>query len=98
MGSSAFSQIKVITTLGLPEADAVTCKEMPLERTVMAESWTKTLNNGVGMRMLRERTSWKPLESQVMLGINEDSQLQVTYRTLGRILALYCLWAFCLRK
>lgn len=60
------------------------------EDSVMAESWTETLNNGVGMRMLTERPSWKPLESQVMLGIYEDSQLQVTYRTLGCILALHC--------
>lgn len=59
----------------------------------MAESWTKTMNNGVGMRMLIERPSWKPLENQVMLRICEDSHLQIVYRTLGVILALHCEWA-----
>lgn len=49
----------------------------------MTESWTETMSNGVAMRMLTERPSWKPLGNQVMLRQDEDSHLQITYRILG---------------
>lgn len=69
----------------------------------MTASRTETMSNGVGMRMLAERPSWEPLGNQVMLRLDEDSHLHITYRRLGvhSGIALfseeqyYCLLAFC---
>lgn len=66
---------------GLPDSDAVSLKEMPLEerRNVRAEPWKEIINDSLGRNMLTERLSWKLLKNQIILRIYNKLNAQITY-------------------